>query len=339
MMGLFSKAEVIILKETSDADIYLKKLEELLPRAQKGIKEKIQKEIAITKAGIIGEENILFELKNSNMDMVVLRDIYIETKDGLGAQIDFVVVTSKLNFIIECKNLFGDIDVDSKGNFVRTMEYGGRKYKEGIYSPITQNERHMTVLKECNAEDMNILMAAMIRKTFDLFYKSLVVLANPKTVVNDKYAKKEIKQQVLRADQLIKVIRKMVSDSKEVSSSKKDMMLIAERLLKRNKDERKDYFTKYESLVKEIKIVPESEEQTVFKTETIPKCEEQKTIKTEPTPEREEQTVTDIKDNLLCPKCGASLVLRTAKKGNNVGEQFYGCIGFPKCRFILKIEE
>ena len=87
-MGLFSKAEVIILKETSDADIYLKKLEELLPRAQKGIKEKIQKEIAITKAGIIGEENILFELKNSNMDMVVLRDIYIETKDGLGAQID-----------------------------------------------------------------------------------------------------------------------------------------------------------------------------------------------------------------------------------------------------------
>ena len=370
-MGLFSKAEIIILKETSDADVYLKKLEELLPRAKKDVKEKIQKEIAITKAGIIGEENILFELKNSNMDMVVIRDIYIETRDGLGAQIDFIVVTSKVNFIIECKNLFGNIDIDSKGNFVRTIEYGGRKHKEGIYSPITQNERHMTVLKECRAEDRNMLMAAMVRKTFDLFNKSLVVLANPKTVVNDKYAKKEIKEQVLRADQLIKVIRKMASDSKEISSSKKDMMSIAESLLARNKDERKDYFTKYEELVKESEIVPESVAQTIVESETVPECEEQTVVETEATTEiateaateatsetatetiaevtadatsettseKEEQIVTDTKDNLLCPKCGSNLVLRTAKRGNNVGEQFYGCLAYPKCRFILKIEE
>ena len=197
----------------------------------------------------------------------------------------------------------------------------------------------MTVLKECKAEDMNMLVAAMIRKTFNLFHKSLVVLANPKTVVNDKYAKKEIKEQVLRADQLIKVIRKMVSDSKEISSSKKDMLLLAERLLERNKDERKDYFTKYEELMKEIEIVTENEEQTVVKTEIVPKCEEQIVVETETTSEKEEQTVIDTKDKLICPKCGASLVLRTARKGNNVGEQFYGCTGFPKCRFILKIEE
>lgn len=310
-MGLFSKAEVIILKESSDAETYLKKLEELIPRAKRDIKEKIQKEIAITKAGIVGEENILFELKNSNMDMVVLHDIYLETKDGLGAQIDFVVVTSKLNFIIECKNLFGNIEIDAKGNFIRTMEYGGRKHKEGIYSPITQNERHMTVLKECKAEDRNLLMGAMIRGTFDSFFKSLVVLANPKTVVNDRYAKKEIKERVLRADQIIKVIRKMVSESKEIASSKKEMKVIAENLLARNRDERKDYFTKYEELVKEIEVVPV----------------------------REEKTVINAKDDLFCPKCGASLVLRTAKKGNNVGEQFYGCSGFPKCRFIVKIKE
>ena len=350
-MGLFSKAEVIILKESSDADIYLKKLEDLLPRANKDVKEKIQKEIAITKAGIIGEENILFELKNSNMDMVVLRDIYIETQDGLGAQIDFVVVTPKLNFLIECKNLFGNIEIDSKGNFVRTMEYGGRKYKEGIYSPITQNERHMTVLKECKAEELNMLNAVMVRKTFSLFNKSLVVLANPKTVVNDRYAKKEVKEQVLRADQLINVIRKMTSDSKELSSSKKVMMTIAERMLARNKDERKDYFTKFEELVKENEIVQENVEKTVVetvavtvaKTEVSVECEEQIVLKSENISEIvfecEEQTVMDAKENLLCPKCGASLVRRTAKKGSNVGEQFFGCISFPKCRFILKIEE
>lgn len=36
----------------------------------------------------------------------------------------------------------------------------------------------------------------------------------------------------------------------------------------------------------------------------------------------------------LCPKCGNDLVLRTAKHGNNKGNEFYGCSAFPKCRFI-----
>ena len=35
---------------------------------------------------------------------------------------------------------------------------------------------------------------------------------------------------------------------------------------------------------------------------------------------------------LACPKCGSELVLRTAKKGVNKGNQFYGCSTFPNCR-------
>jgi len=34
-----------------------------------------------------------------------------------------------------------------------------------------------------------------------------------------------------------------------------------------------------------------------------------------------------------CPKCGAELVVRTATKGRNAGNQFYGCSGFPKCHY------
>lgn len=33
-----------------------------------------------------------------------------------------------------------------------------------------------------------------------------------------------------------------------------------------------------------------------------------------------------------CPRCGSDLVLRIAKKGANVGSQFWGCSAFPKCR-------
>lgn len=39
---------------------------------------------------------------------------------------------------------------------------------------------------------------------------------------------------------------------------------------------------------------------------------------------------------MVCPRCGSSLVLRTAKKGKNVGKQFYGCTAYPKCEYVRK---
>lgn len=37
----------------------------------------------------------------------------------------------------------------------------------------------------------------------------------------------------------------------------------------------------------------------------------------------------------LCPKCGREMVLRTAKKGSNLGEQFWGCPDYPGCRGVV----
>jgi restriction system protein len=40
----------------------------------------------------------------------------------------------------------------------------------------------------------------------------------------------------------------------------------------------------------------------------------------------------------VCPKCGAALVLRTAKTGKTAGNQFYGCSGFPQCRYVRSVQ-
>ena len=37
---------------------------------------------------------------------------------------------------------------------------------------------------------------------------------------------------------------------------------------------------------------------------------------------------------LKCPKCNGELVLRTAKRGENKGNSFYGCSNYPKCKYI-----
>lgn len=321
-MGIFSKAEIVVLKESNSAKDYLEKLEALLPRAQGKVKDKIEREIAITKAGIVGEENVLFELKNSNINMYILQDVYIETKDGRSAQIDFVVVTQKLTFLIECKNVVGDIEIDSRGNFTRTIQYGKRKYREGFYSPITQNERHMEIWKECIAEENGAVLGALIRKSFNMYRRSLIVLANPKAVLNDRFAKKEVKEKVIRADQLITTMKNMLSEISTLSqSSMKETNENAERLLQRNRTERPDYIFKYEELIKEVEESQKKEAEASEKKK------------------KENVQVLGQKAKLICPRCGAELVLRTARRGASIGKQFYGCSGFPRCRFVMNIEK
>ena len=41
-------------------------------------------------------------------------------------------------------------------------------------------------------------------------------------------------------------------------------------------------------------------------------------------------------DKKLCPQCDRPLVIRTAKKGRNAGEQFWGCTNYPRCHYILR---
>ncbi len=44
---------------------------------------------------------------------------------------------------------------------------------------------------------------------------------------------------------------------------------------------------------------------------------------------------TDLIPN--CPQCGKAMALRTAKQGQNAGQHFWGCIGYPDCKGTLKV--
>ncbi|MFC3118296.1 topoisomerase DNA-binding C4 zinc finger domain-containing protein [Jhaorihella thermophila] len=47
-----------------------------------------------------------------------------------------------------------------------------------------------------------------------------------------------------------------------------------------------------------------------------------------PTPPR--QTATSGRPT--CPRCGASMVRRIARRGPNAGGQFWGCSRYPRCK-------
>lgn len=242
-MAFFRAQEPVILKEGSDAKEQLATLESLRETVPRSQRRRLDSDIRALKAGIVGEDRILFELKNSHLPLVVIHDLHLEF-EGLTAQIDFLVLTRRRNFVLECKNLYGDISVNARGDFVRS--FGGRR-REGIYSPITQNQRHLGLMKRINLSTKGTIMSALLSPRFDDLYRGLVVLANPKTILHDRNAKKEVKQQLVRGDQLVATIES-INSMRGPADGKipfKDVMERAERWLSMDTPVRTDYTARY----------------------------------------------------------------------------------------------
>lgn len=317
-MGLFDKLkEPVFLKDDSQAEGQLTALRELRERATGELAEKIDEEISRVNAGVFGEQAVRFELQNSHIPMFILHDLFLEY-DGLTAQIDYLIVTRKQIFVIECKNLYGNIEINHAGDFIRTVTYGRRTKKEGIYSPITQNRRHLELIKQIrSAEKGNFLTKALFEKHFAENYRSVVVLANPKTVLYDRYAKKDVRQQVIRADQLAEYIRNAITASKLEPNSDKEMESLAQFFLGIHKEQKTDYTAKFREAL-------ETQEQPqIVKAVAAPQP-------TAPAAATDKQP--------LCPRCGGAMVKRKAAKGPNAGKEFYGCANYPKCRGIINLQ-
>lgn len=296
-MGLFDVfRDTVFLKEDSSLEKQIDELKKI--RDNVSDKDKIDKDIKLLELGLQGEKEIAFELKNANIGMYVLHDVTLSYED-LKAQIDYVIVTKGYTYLVECKNLLGDIIVDNKGQFMRSYEVKGKKIKEGIYSPYTQAVRHKEILKKRWLSKRNKLQIMLWEKSFEnMWYKPLVVLSNSKCLLNTKYAPNDVKKNTIRVDQLVSYIKRDLERyDHDMYSSKKNMVELAESFLKDNEEvEYYDIASRYQKDIesnKEKKVVGEN-----------------------------------VK---VCPKCGGKLVERKGQYG-----EFYGCSNFPKCRYTLK---
>lgn len=196
----------IFLKEFDSDNNQLNDLIELSNKVKSNKREYIDKDIRLLKQGLDGEKNVYYELKNSFIPMLCLHDIRLEY-DGYVAQFDFIIITKKCIFVLETKTLNGDIEITHDGDFVRIIRnrYGKFIKKEGMYSPISQNERHVNILR-------NILIKEKLITTFDI--KSIVVMANPKSIINKTNCPKDIKENIYKYDQVNSLIKKDLDDEK-----------------------------------------------------------------------------------------------------------------------------
>lgn len=168
-------------------------------------------------AGVYGEKRVRFELQNSHIPMYVIQDVVLEYED-LKAQIDFLVVCSKGVYVLECKNLIGNIEVTEDGSFIRDVN-GNR---EGFYSPVTQNQRHIDLVRRI----LQVRYETIDEKAFDEIWQSVIVLTNPKTIL--ECHNEEVAAKLVRADQLITHIKDAEEKTTMPISTDREMKYAAE---------------------------------------------------------------------------------------------------------------
>ncbi|WP_099191944.1 NERD domain-containing protein [Tepidibacter mesophilus] len=241
LLSIFKKRTInqpIFLKEFDKNNAQINDLIELSQKVISNKKEFIDRDITLLKYGLDGENNVYYELKNSFIPMICLHDIRLEYGDYV-AQFDFIIITNKFILVLETKKLTGDIEITAEGDFIRIIKnsYGKTIKKEGMYSPISQNERHVNILKE-------ILTKNGIIKTLPV--KSAVIIANPKTILNKSKCSKYIQNSIYKYDQIINILKKELNNKdNEKNILEKYMFEISDFLVKNNKSLKIDYMSKY----------------------------------------------------------------------------------------------
>ena len=159
----------------------------------------INYQILLYKIGEIGENKVLDELKYSFYPMHIFKDISINIGE-FQCQIDFVILTKKAMYLIECKNTKFNVKIDKTGSFYLINE--GKKNR--TFSVLNQIERQKMILEQL---DLGVEIKEM---------HPIVVYANEETgiEIEDKDALRGI--DVINLDRLNSFIREKEKDLKEI---------------------------------------------------------------------------------------------------------------------------
>ncbi len=317
---------VFLNEGATRSELDLRKMEALRSVVSDECREDLERGIRLARAGVAGERKIVFELANSHYPLVFIHDLCLE-HDGMRVQIDFLVVTPYHTLVIECKNLVGDIEIDSDGSFIRTFGRGRQQRREGVYSPIAQNKRHIELMKAIRMSGSGRAMRLAQRFVLDDYYRSVVVLANERTLLSADSAPKEVREQVIRADQLVEFIRRLDAGKsrKEIVESFREMENRGERWLSLNAPQKSNLAERY------------GIEPSAHSEESVWAVPERKAV-VAPVSHDVGTNETGVP---VCPLCGAPMVERVARYGKRKGKRFWGCstYGQTRCGGIVSIDE
>lgn len=254
--------------------------------------------------GHFGEYLIDYALNSLPGYAQKLCNVYIPYK-GRTSEIDVVMLHETGIYVFESKNYSGWIFGDEKGQY--WTQCLNPKTKNRFYNPILQNKTHIRALKEYLH-----LSEAQTPTSYIVFSQRCEF---------KKVCQKSENTIVVQRPDMLKSLRRKIKDHPAIFTREQiDQM--------------------YDELLPLTDVTAEEKEKHV---EAIQEYKESKqkpdSTPSQPEPEPEPETPQEKPSSIVCPKCGAPMILRTASKGANQGKQFYGCSNFPKCRKIVNLTE
>lgn len=232
-----------------------------------------------------------------------LYNCYLPRENDDTTEIDVLMIYKSGLYVFESKNYSGWIFGDEKSKtWTQTLPQGRKSHKEHFLNPIMQNKLHIKWLKNL-IQDESIPV------------HSIIVFSERCTLKKVSVTSPEIA--VIKRDNVRRTVAKIDSGTGDVLPSNKVLELY-EKLYPCSqasaelKQAHVDGINnRLQQIKQDDKIISEPSENQVYAVE--------------------EQNAAG---EMTCPKCGAPLVLRMAKKGKNAGQSFYGCSAFPKCRYV-----
>ena len=142
--------------------------------------------------GLIGEERVAYCLNKIDPYVVCLYNIRM-TIGEKSMQIDFLVITCQTIYILEVKNLLGNILITKERNVIRKVMVNKVYNESSMENPFIQMEKHEELLKD-------FLEKNNIQKRVE----SILVMANDKMIIENNSNMKNI----IRYDELESFIMK-----------------------------------------------------------------------------------------------------------------------------------
>jgi len=240
----------------------------------------------------------------------VLRNVYLPKDNDETSELDVVFITQKGIFVFESKNYSGWIFGDEKGKYWTAML--PNKQKNQFYNPIMQNKTHLKWMRNFVGDEIPLFSIIVFSERCEL--KKVTVYSE------------DVK--VIKRDLTYATVRSIWDKNPDIVSEDRINELY-ECLKKLTNVDEAVKAAHIENIEKKYKQQPaESQQMSVDN-----KIEATNEVINEAINAENAESGEMPEETLLCPKCGAPLVLRTAKKGSNAGNQFYGCSAFPKCRY------
>lgn len=261
----------MLLKSADDKESQVGILKNLLnhERIPADKKQQIEKELRNLTAGIASEKQAAYDIDfyfGPSKNVAVIHDLRLEI-NGRVAQIDHLLMNRAFDvFALETKTYRSGLSINENGEF--TTSYDGREI--GISSPIEQNNRHITVLRDAFKQ---IGLPTRLGIPIPPAYHP-VVLVSPKGVINRPKKSKIDLNSIVKSDQFFSWYKEKLDETKvsdvvgilKICSSS-TIKEVAEKLVALHQPGRIDYIKKFnlaDSLLKkevpaaEVTVAPQS---------------------------------------------------------------------------------